>query len=208
MGMKQMKKLYGVSKKQAVDNLTKLTMKKRLAALRQADDHLKRKDAADAKKQAKEMKMSLQDEWDAAHQVTDKHLSRLRKNDEKFASSQTTSQFNGFLSKKNAKIANTLATKALQKREKFLSGFEAWEEERREAKIRAKYAKESHDLLGESNDLRVHKSVKKKSPPVRAHPMKLGDFQALQKKIQDEANKSVLAVRAIALTAGQMQDIK
>merc|ERR1711970_1222491 len=162
----QMRKLYGASKQQAIDKITKLTMKLRLEALRQADDRLKRKDALRAKKQAAAIKLSLQDEWDAAHQATDSRLSKLRIKDEVYAAAQTSSQFAGKLTDDNEKIAQKLVDKASAKRERFLLQYREWEEKKREAKIRAKYAKEREVMLGESGGTAVHhpkiKKAKKK----------------------------------------------
>jgi len=151
--IKQMQKVYKKSKNQAVDTVTKLTIKKRLEALRQADDRLKAKDAAIAKKQAQEIKLSLQDEWNAAHQAKDKQLWVLGKRDAKWASKQIESAFSGKMSAKDAKLAEKLTNKALKKRQRFLSEYSEWEEKRKEAKIRRKYEKQRQQLLGESDTM-------------------------------------------------------
>merc|ERR1712046_551504 len=107
-------------------------------------------DAAIAKKQAKEIRLSLQDEWNAAHQAKDKQLWALGKRDAKWASKQIESAFSGKMSTKDAKLAEKITNKALKKRQRFLSEYREWEEKRKEAKIRRKYEKQRQQLLGES----------------------------------------------------------
>lgn len=203
----QAKKMFGMSKTQAVDTVTQLTAQVQLEALKQADDRLKQRDAARAKRQAKEVRLSLQDEWDAVHQAHDNELEHLSKAAEEYASKQIDGQFAGELTEENAKIATDLTTKALKKREKFLSGFEEWQEARREAKIRAKYALQRKILLGESQkDVHSKTPVKKTKPkPLKknsaASPsgpgpaLDIDAFHAKLKKIRNQAAHDVISIR-------------
>lgn len=200
----QAKKMYGMSKKQAVDTVTKLTEEMRLQALRQADDSLKRRDAARAKKQAEEVKLTLQDEWDAAHQAHDNELEKLSQENAAYAQKQTDGEFAGQMTAENAKIARDLTTKALKKREKFLSGFEEWQEKRREAKLRLKFAKEREALLGESASVAPNKQKKVTIRPHQKHGTDLGESGSVSAAqpsgplALDEFHKKLEAIRNAA----------
>jgi len=186
MSLEQTKQMYGFSNKQAVDTVTKLTVEKRLFALRQTEDKLKKRDAEVAKQQAKEVRMSLQDEWDAAHQAKDTNMWALSKRDKKKAAKRLVSSFNGDMSAKDIKLAADLADKALKKRQDFLSGYEAWEERNRERKIRQKYQREREMLLGES----AESQNKPVAPSDRVHS-----------KITKNRTKKVAALTPLSLKA-------
>jgi hypothetical protein len=209
--LRQMKRLYGLSKTQAVDTVTKLTMEARLEALKQAQDRLKKRDAARAKKQAKEIRLSLQDEVAAQRQVTDDKLSHLRKKDEEYAQEQLKSEFAGRLTTENAKIAARLTDKAQKKHEKFLNAFQAWEEAQREKKIRAKYARQREVMLGEAGADAVQAAHKIPSKTATVHrvpivkPLSGADFTAQLEKIRKRADSAVADIRSLKLKAAGLQ---
>jgi len=201
----QANKLYGMSREQAIDTITKLTAEVQLYAIRQADDTLKARDAARARKQAAEIRLSLADEMHAAEQAHDKKLDTLTKGTEEYAKRQIVSQFAGVLTRANADLAWRLTDDAAKKKEKFEEGFRKWEEEREEALIRKKYTLQRQALLGESNEIKKPKpnhvkKVKKKQPA----PLDILSFHKKLAAIRAAADKEVHKVHRGAYLASSM----
>jgi len=210
--LRQANKMYGMSKKQAVDTITKLTAEVQLFALRQADDSLKKRDAARAMTQAKEMRLTLEEEMHAAQQAHDSKLEHLSRGTERYARKQTESEFAGMMTAENAAIAMKLAKNAEAKKRKFLSGYEQWEEERQEAAVRAKYEKQRQRLLGETGNVgpgypgNVQKVVviQKTVPSAKATPLGLDAFNQKLASIRHAADQDIAGIHHGAVLASSL----
>jgi len=208
--LKQMNSMYGMSKEQAVDTISQMTNEKHEKSVRQVDDHLKYKDEVIARKQASEGELSLQDQWDAAHQASDKGLWHLAQKDARWAHQQIESAFDGKLSEEDAKLAEKLADDAEKKQQKFEANFQAWREAKEEAKIRAQFAQEKTMMLGESANVKKAVSAKKlkKAPAKIVLPaLSLEEFQRKLMDIKKETENSVSEIRKSTEMAEILQPI-
>ena len=102
-----------------------------------------------------------------------------------------------------------LAKKAMKKKRKFLAGYEKWEEEREEAKVRAKYEKQRKLLLGESGHVKkVMKVMPKKAKPrikVQAKaPLALDAFHQKLAAIRRSADHDIAGIHHDAMLASSL----
>ena len=150
-----------------------------------------------------------EEEMHAAQQAHDAKLEHLSHGAERYARKQTESEFAGKLTAENAAIAMRLAKKAMKKKRKFLAGYEKWEEEREEAKVRAKYEKQRKLLLGESGHVKkVMKVMPKKAKPrikVQAKaPLALDAFHQKLAAIRRSADHDIAGIHHDAMLASSL----
>lgn len=205
LAKKQADQMFGAASKQAIDTDSHLTIKKRLEALKQTDDALKHKDAKVASKQALPLKLTATDSQFSKNQIFDSKISRLRKQEERYAAQQVKSHFAGDMNDQDRQLAQKQADKAETKHQSFLHGYAAWKEKKRREAIKAKYALKMKKLL-RTRDSRAQADLgegegtsRQRVVPKQHKVIEWNKFYKSLKRIRAHASDAIHQVHALSL---------